>query len=820
MRIVSPSLGIVFTAALAAPAVATQVDPSELATARRWADAKFLGRADHPEQAPGFVVLANNDPVQRNARGGKPMNLAGKLYSRGLYCHATSRVVVHLPGPARSFQAVVGVDSNEQTSGGRGSVVFAVIAGGKTLFRSPLLREGMPAVPVDVPLEGARELTLQVNDGGDGISCDQSDWADARVTLQDGREVWLGDLPEIDTERTFSTTPPFAFSYDREPSAELLRTWPLVRKSTDLGDHRTRHELTWTAPDGLKVQYVGVVYHDFPTVEWTAWFRNTGKTDSKRLEDVQALDEKVVRGPGEFVLHSYEGSTCVATDYRPHDEPLTDRGFVFRSRAGRSCDPWLPYFNLEFGGEGLILAVGWPGQWKATFGGADRWLRIRAGQESTKLVLHPGESIRTPLMALQFYQGDAVRAQNIWRRWMLAHNLPRPGGKLPPPEIAACSSHQFGEMIHADEASQILFIDRYLAEGIKLDYWWMDAGWYRNRDGWPDVGTWEVDPARFPRGLRAITDHAHSRGVKSIVWFEPERVSGGTWIATEHPEWVIGGKKGGLLNLGDDAARAWLTGHVDGLLKSQGIDLYRQDFNIDPLSFWRRNDKGYGRDGLTENRHVAGYLAYWDELRKRHPDMLIDSCASGGRRNDLETLRRAVPLLRSDYILEPVGQQLHHYGIASWMPYHGTGVNSGDPYEFRSQMGPHLTACYDVRRSDLPYDRIRSLYRQWLEVKDLFLADYYPLTAYDTSESAWMGWQYDAPEAGRGMVQMFRRSKSPFEAGRFPLRGLDPQASYVIRDLDAPKQEQVRTGRELLDRGLSVTIGAPRGAVVIVYQKK
>ena len=54
--------------------------------------------------------------------------------------------------------------------------------------------------------------------------------------------------------------------------------------------------------------------------------------------------------------------------------------------------------------------------------------------------------------------------------------------------------------------------------------------------------------------------------------------------------------------------------------------------------------------------------------------MLIDSCASGGRRNDLETLRRAVPLLRSDYIMEPVGNQCHTYGIAFWYPYYGTGT--------------------------------------------------------------------------------------------------------------------------------------------------
>jgi hypothetical protein len=57
------------------------------------------------------------------------------------------------------------------------------------------------------------------------------------------------------------------------------------------------------------------------------------------------------------------------------------------------------------------------------------------------------------------------------------------------------------------------------------------------------------------------------------------------------------------------------------------------------------------RQGMTDNLHVQGYLAYWDALRRRRPNLVIDSCASGGRRNDLETMRRAVPLHPTDYPL-------------------------------------------------------------------------------------------------------------------------------------------------------------------------
>ena len=97
-------------------------------------------------------------------------------------------------------------------------------------------------------------------------------------------------------------------------------------------------------------------------------------------------------------------------------------------------------------------------------------------------------------------------------------------------------------------------------------------------------------------------------------------------------------------------------------------------FLIQPDGEYEERDDTEDRQGITEIKHVTGYLAYWDELRRRHPDMLIDSCASGGRRNDLETMRRAVPLWRSDYAFEPVGHQCMTYGISLWLPFHGTGT--------------------------------------------------------------------------------------------------------------------------------------------------
>ena len=627
---------------------------------------------------------------------------------------------------------------------------------------------------------------------------------------------------------------PFSFIYNGRPSEELLKAWTTARTATKLDPNRTRHTITFSdSATGLILRCEAIEYHDFPTVEWTLYFKNGGKTDTPIIESIQAVDLRLQRGDdGEFLLHHAVGSPANGSDYAPLETPLganaTQR---ITAAGGRPTNTDWSYFNIEWPSEGTIIAVGWPGQWAAEFardGGKE--LHIRAGQELTHFKLLPGEEVRTPLIVLQFWNGDWVRAQNVWRRWMMAHSMPKPGGGLPRPMTEGCSSRAYEEMIKANTETQIMFIDRYLEERIKIDYWWMDAGWYVQQSGWPQVGTWEVDPKRFPNGLRPISDHAHAHGIKILVWFEPERVAAGTWLTENHPEWIFGGANGGLLNLGNPDAWNWLVDHIDQLLTAQGIDLYRQDFNMDPLDFWRRND-AEDRQGITEIKHVTGYLAYWDELRRRHPNMLIDSCASGGRRNDLETMRRAVPLWRSDYAFEPIGHQGMTYGLSFWLPFHGTGtvatanapyygggLTPVEPYAFWSNAAPSINCGFDMRVKEIDYAALRRLFSQWRQMSDCYYGDFYPLTPYSRARDVWMAWQLDRPEDGHGVVQAFRRDQSPYESARFKLRGLEPRARYAVGDIGSKTRREI-SGRELMEKGLVVEIRDQPAAAVVTYRR-
>ncbi len=668
---------------------------------------------------------------------------------------------------------------------------------------------------------------------------------------------------------------PFSFDYDGQSSSNLLVNWNHTQSVRIIDETRRERTVTFTdLKTGLEIRCVVVEYTDFPTVEWTLYFKNTGVKDTSTLSNVQALDIRLQRDSAtEFLLHHATGSPANLTDFAPHQTLLPQNAVKrFQGEGGRPTSADWSYFNLEWDQRGMIAVVAWPGQWAAEFSrDSANGLRLRGGQGIVNLKLHPGEEIRSPLIVLQFWSGrDWIDSQNLWRRWMVKHNLPRPAGKDLAPAMFACSSHQFNEMINANEANQIQFIDRYLDEGLKIDYWWMDTGWYQCQSNWAKVGTWEVDLKRFPGGLKAISDHAHSCGLKTLVWFEPERVAQDTWLMTNHADWVIptpttGGATHNLLDFGNPEVQHWITDHVDKLISDQQIDLYREDSNIDPLRFWQSRDTT-DRQGMTEIRHVLGHLAYWDELVRRHPGMPIDACASGGRRDDLETMRRAVSRTRSDYLIEPVGEQCHTYGIALWLPYYGTGfmdvasakdrrkdfedlwnildqtvsmtpfvegqaiMTSGrdrfgenafgldDRYPFRSAMCPSMTCCLDVRRGDLNYGLLRRLFAQWRQLSPYYLADYYPLSPYSTGTDVWMAWQFNRPESGDGMVQSFRRHNSPYDTAHFYLRGLDPQATYKFTDLDSGKTAQY-TGRELMGNGLPVFIPERPNAVILSYTK-
>ena len=233
---------------------------------------------------------------------------------------------------------------------------------------------------------------------------------------------------------------------------------------------------------------------------------------------------------------------------------------------------------------------------------------------------------------------------------------------------------------------------------------------------------------------------------------------------------------------------------------------------------------------MTEIQHVTNYLAYYAELSRRHPDMFIDTCASGGRRMSLDTLRYAVPLWRSDYQNVSDFMQGLTYGISLWIPYHGggnaafevsyhgEGFTAVEPYAFWSCCYPAVNFGMDVREKGMDYDALRDLFEKRDRMVKYFYGDFYPLTAHSLDRTVWMAWQFNQPETGEGLVQVFRRTQSDILNNQYKLKALDANAKYEITDLTASKVIRLM-GRELTEKGLKIHIEDKPGAAVILYKK-
>ena len=532
---------------------------------------------------------------------------------------------------------------------------------------------------------------------------------------------------------------------------------------------------------GLEIKAVHNEYRDYAVSEWTAEFKNNGSKDTPIISDIMLGGE--IKGNFSGFVHG-NGDTCDEEGYEWYRDTLSCDGLQINPTDGNACKGAFPYMKLVFDSFVCRVAVGWSQMWKAVVKRTENGVDYRCGQLRCHMKIHPGEKMRTPTLTLMFTDGDETRSCNQWRRWYITHILPRENGH--PLDPALClhywSCEGKPEHTAATEENQINAIHEYIGKGLKPDIWWIDAGWYKCDYDWPHIGTWKPDAERFPRGFKPIGEVCDENDIKLLVWFEPERVTAGTELYDEHPDWLIAPNENDyhkLLNLGNPEAREWITNRVDSIIKQGHIRIYRQDFNFDPKACWIAAEED-DRIGAMENLHVQGYLQYWDELIARNPGLIIDSCASGGRRNDLETMRRAVPLHYTDvgYGKHEVKQKQFRE-MHEWIPYFrshnmswdredverkGGTWKENDEFSFQNAMVPAATYMTWYNASDDEFERSRAAEKIWRKASHLTLyGDYYPLTECRKDRHDWYACQFDDCENNCGFVQFIRNIDSDEE---------------------------------------------------------
>ena len=646
---------------------------------------------------------------------------------------------------------------------------------------------------------------------------------------------------------------PVSFRYGGQPSASLLPGWSVHSEETRPVDGAHLETLVFVDPSTtLECRCVVKTFADFPAVEWVAWFKNIGTADTDILAEIAPLDVLLaVDAASPCQVHHARGGLSQHDDFAPLTTPLTFRQGGSRldlsARTGKSSTLHLPFFNLQLGNSGVLGAIGWSAGWTAAFERRRDGVRVRAGMERTHLKLHAGEEIRTPRILLLFWDGaadaplpdwtDRIRSHNLFRRLLLAHYVPRSQKQIVQPPFG---DGVWGAQPEAKHLEKI----RWLSENqIPTECYWIDAGWYGERpiveaadslgSGWMrEVGSWVANQQGYPHGFGPIGDAVRTAGLGFLLWVEPERAFEGSRMVREHPEWLIGpvpsGHTNGLnymVNLGIPAARRHITELLSNLIDAGGITCYRQDFNDLRVPELFAMADAPDRIGMSEIGHVTGLYAFWDDLLARHPGLVIDNCAGGGQRIDLETIMRSVVLWRSDrqcWPFDPMVMQTQTQGLAPWVPLTAAVCDEPTVYAMRSALGPGMVTHWSLQaldgHSDLPVATIRQLMAEAHALRKYFYGDFYPLLTYSLACDVWAAWQYDRPDLGEGMVVAFRRHESPFPRWEATLQALEPDAEYELYSWDERHARRM-SGRALLTDGFTVAIDEKPGTALFTYQR-
>lgn len=597
----------------------------------------------------------------------------------------------------------------------------------------------------------------------------------------------------------------------------------------------------YTDPHGFQVRVTARFYAEFQAADWVVRFTNNGPENTPILSDMHPLDINLELADPDAPLlwKSIKGDICGEDSFLPVERSIaSEESFRVTAQGGRSSNGNFPFFNLHQHEHGLICAIGWSGQWAASAERTGEHVSLRAGMEYARLYLKPGESIRTPRILIMAWQGDVRKGQNTFRKLMMKYFSPKTlrNSDAYLPATLQTFDRYIGQVPEwVTEAGQIKSVE--LAAKCELfDTYWLDAGWFKGY--FPNgVGNYTYAEG-FPNGLRPVADAAHAKGLNFVLWFEPERVVEDTELYNEHRDWLLDVKGRTrennpeksqylfyILNIGNSDVREWLTNKITHFIQEIGIDVYRQDFNIDPLQFWLEHDDE-DRVGYTEIKYIEGLYEFWDTLLERFPGLLIDNCASGGRRLDIETCARSAPLWRSDTGCIPtrrgwesdVWNHNQVLGLSQFLPWHATASWSAKAYDFRSAATLGIAGNFDVFSEQFDFAEAKEALAEYRRFRPYWKGDFYPLTEAAVDEKHWAAYQFDNGGGESGIVTFFRRAESPYSTLETDWQALRPEARYRLLFVDEERQstERVMPGRDLMN-GFAVTLPLKRSSLIVEY---
>ena len=358
------------------------------------------------------------------------------------------------------------------------------------------------------------------------------------------------------------------------------------------------------------------------------------------------------------------------------------------------------------------------------------------------------------------------------------------------------------------------------AKELEIEMFVLDDGWFGHRDDdRSSLGDWFVDEKKFNHGIAGFAKRVHDLDMKFGLWFEPEMISIDSKLYQTHPEWMIKtpgrgqtpGRHQFVLDMSRKEVVDYLFGLMSHIIQDAKLDYIKWDMN-------RNITEMYGADLPADrqlefsHRYILGVYDLYDRLTKAFPDVLFESCASGGGRFDLGMMYYAPQAWCSDDTdaIERIKIQdgtSYGYTPSMWGAHVSAVPNDQvgrlTSIDTRAKVAYFGAFGYELDVTELSDEEQATIKQQvafYKQYRKLFqFGTFYRLETPDTSDNVY-GWETVSPDkqTAIGMRYQILNGANPAYI-RYYFKGLDPERRYTVND-----GSEVFSGAELMHAGYFV----------------
>lgn len=495
-------------------------------------------------------------------------------------------------------------------------------------------------------------------------------------------------------------------------------------------------------------------------------------------------------------------------EFQPNRLPLAIGSLEFTNLKGRTSHDHFPGILIgEPGfsarqGEVIAFHLGWSGNHRLRIERSQSGLtQFQAGTHLLpgEMGLEPGETFTAPtLYATRSNKGFNSIGHNF-QRFVRRQLLDWPVQKPRPVHINTW------EAIYFDHTQQALDDLAKAATDVGAERYVLDDGWFLGRrNDSAGLGDWTVDTRIYPEKLHPLAATLEQQGLEFGLWVEPEMVNPDSNLYRAHPEWALAiegqhqplARQQRVLDLTRPEVAAWLFEHLDALLKEYPITYLKWDMNRDLVQAADQNGRA-----ATHKQTLALYQLL-TRIRKAHPGVEIESCASGGARMDYGILKHCHRFWLSDCNDAHERQQMQQWATLFFpaevlgshigpLSSHTTGRMHNLATRAGTAMFGHMGVEWDVRQ--LTTEERQSLrhyiqlHKDWRDLIHKGLRS--QLEAEDPNQIAFQIEPEPNTNEDRHLVSVFQRQTPQLAVpGSLKLTGLEQDLRYGVNLLIEPTQ--------------------------------